>query len=79
MLTPPSENYKKYAMNLVNMSYGHFRQSYWILTSNCDFLNLPNTEPIWTSAFATFGNLPSLVHVNPVNRADLSPPHPRAG
>ena len=48
IISPPQSPIQNKVLNIINRTYGHLKQDFRILASNCDFLQLPmNTNPFW--------------------------------
>ena len=58
ILQPPFNNFKYFVLNILNETYGHLRQDFRLLTSNCDFLQIPDWTPhFWKTILQLWGQI----------------------
>ena len=70
ILQPPFNNFKYFVLNILNETYGHLRQDFRLLTSNCDFLQIPDWTPhFWKTILQLWGQMPGLMPSSTTNLA----------
>ena len=68
ILQPPHNNFKYIVLNILNETYGHLRQDFRLLASNCDFLQIPDWTPhFWKMVLQLWGQMPGFMPNSPTN------------
>ena len=61
IIAPPQSPIQEKVLSIINRTYGHLKQDFRILASNCDFLQLPmNTSPFWKTVLQAWGKKPKV-------------------